>query len=218
MFTGIVEEIGTVVLFARKSHGAKISVALRKQFSDIKNGDSIAVNGVCLTICEISRNGFSADVSLETLKSSNLSELKIGQKVNVERAMMLSSRVGGHIITGHVDCVIELISKTSHGQAYEFVFSAPNVIKRYIVPKGSVSIDGVSLTVARLLRDGFSVMVVPYTARYTTLEQKQIGDKLNIEADVLSKYIEGLLSGEAQSQTEKMFMDAGILPIGIIDN
>lgn len=218
MFTGIIEEVGIVSSIVRKAHGANLSISLKKALNDLALGDSVAVNGVCLTVADISRNAFSANISEESLKVSNLSQLKSGQKVNIERALTLSTRVGGHIMTGHIDGIVELKGKIARDDGYEIIFSAPQKLRKYIIEKGSVGIDGISLTVSKVSNDGFSIMIVPFTARYTTLGQKQIGDKINFEADIISKYLEGLLQGEAPSATEKVFLNAGFLPIGITDN
>lgn len=218
MFTGIIEEIGTVSSFNRKSHGADITISLKKALSDLSLGDSIAVNGVCLTVSNLSRNSFSANISDESLRVSNLTILRVGQKVNLERALTLASRLGGHIMSGHIDGVVELRGKIAKDDGYELIFSIPNQLRKYIIEKGSVGLDGTSLTVSKISTDGFSVMIIPFTARYTTIGQKQLGDKINFEADILSKYLEGLLQGEAPSATEKVFLNAGFLPIGITDN
>lgn len=218
MFTGIIEEIGIVSSFTQKGKGARVSVALKRAFSDLKTGDSIAVNGVCLTVTEVARNGFSADISDESLKTTNLSHTKIGQKVNLERALSLSARLGGHIMSGHVDCMVELTGKIAKDDFYELLITVPKEMRKFLIQKGSIGLDGVSLTISHLTNDGFAVSLIPHTAQYTTLGQKQIRDKLNFEADVLSKYVERFFSGESMSQTEQVFMDAGFLPIGIINN
>src|SRR3989339_820316 len=204
MFTGIVEEIGVISSIVRKGVSCRFVISLKKQFKDILKGESIAVNGVCLTVVEIGRNGFAADISEETLKTSTLSRFKIGQKVNLERALALNSRLGGHMMTGHIDGVSEIVDKIARGNGYELFFKVPAKLNKHIVPKGSVALDGISLTVANIFKEGFSVMIIPHTAQYTTLSQNQIGDKVNLEVDILSKYIEGLLKGENESPTEKM--------------
>ena len=218
MFTGIIEEVGTVSLVVRKGNSSYVSITLKKALSDLAIGDSIAVNGVCLTVTDISRNSFSANISEQSLKVTTLAQLKVGQKVNLERALTLAGRLGGHIMTGHIDTVIELKGKIAREDGYELIFSAPEKIRKYIIDKGAVGLDGISLTVAKVNLDGFSVMLIPHSTRFTTLGQKQIGDKINFEADIISKYLEGLLQGDAPTPTEKVFLNAGFLPIGITDN
>ncbi|MBI5700726.1 riboflavin synthase [Candidatus Saganbacteria bacterium] len=218
MFTGIIEEIGTVYLFVRKGNNASLSISQKRPFSDIEIGNSIAVNGVCLTVASINRNALTFDVSEESLRISNIYSLKIGSKVNLERALTLSTRIGGHIMTGHIDGIVEMKGKIAKDDGYEILFKTPDNLRKYIIEKGSVGLDGVSLTVAKLTQDGFMATIIPHTTKTTTLGQKQIGDKLNFEADVLAKYLEGLLHNDAPNQTEKVFLNAGFLPIGIIDN
>ncbi len=218
MFTGIIEEIGTVVMFVRRPHSANLSISLKRSFNDVELGHSISVNGVCLTVTEISRNILSFNVSDESLHVSTLSQLKVGQKVNLERALTLAGRLGGHMMTGHIDGQIELKGKIARDEGYELMFSVPSNLRKYIIEKGSVGLDGVSLTVAKINSDGFSVMIIPHTAKHSSLVQKQIGDKINFEADIISKYLEGLLDGDAPTSTEKVFLNAGFLPIGITDN
>jgi len=218
MFTGIIEEIGSVSSVTRKGKGMSISITLKRAFKDIQKGDSIAVNGVCLTVTSLSRNSFSADVSEETSKVSSFSDIKVGQKVNLERALSISKRLGGHIMSGHIDSVITLKGKIARDEGYEFLFKVPPSFKKYIVTKGSVGIDGISLTVSSLTNDGFAVVVIPHTASSTTLLSKQIGEKLNLEVDILSKYVESLLAGDPMTNTEKVLFNSGFLPIGIMEN
>lgn len=218
MFTGIIEELGTITDLTRRGRSAKATISMKRIFPDLATGDSVAVNGVCLTVTDISRNTFSADISEETVDTTNLQYLKVGERVNLERALSLVQRIGGHLVTGHVDGIVELRSKIAKGEYYELSFAVPHDLRRYIVEKGSVSLDGMSLTVANITRDGFSVMIIPQTIKSSTIGSRQIGDRINLEVDILSKYVEGLLRVEAASPTEKVFLSSGILPIGIIDN
>ena len=181
-------------------------------------GDSIAVNGVCLTIIDISRNTFTATVSKETLKTTNFSRCKVGQKVNLERALSFNGRLSGHIVLGHVDGIVKIVEKRVNEKGYELFFHLPKGLEQYVVLKGSVTLDGVSLTVANLYKDGFSVFLIPHSAQNTNLVGRQIGDEVNIEVDIIAKYLEGLLKGTPVTSTEQVFIDSGILPMGIVDN
>lgn len=218
MFTGIIEEIGVVTSISYKGRSAAVLISTKRPFNDLSVGDSISVDGVCLTVTNVGRNSFYADISSKTFEASTLSQLKIGQKINLERALLMGGRLGGHVLTGHVDGVIKLESKKIRDNACELLFSVSQELRRYIVNKGAVAINGVSLTVSSLHKEGFSVIIIPHTAKTTNLFQKQIGEKLNIEVDILAKYIENLLQIDSQTPTEKMFIDSGFLPIGIVDN
>jgi riboflavin synthase len=218
MFTGIVEQVGIVVSFIRGSQTAKLAVSAAKIFDDVKTGDSISINGVCLTVTAVRRSFAEFDISSETLKRSGLSELKIGEKVNLERALPLSGRLGGHLVSGHIDGVGEIKSKVVSGEGFDLYLSIPSEILRYLVPQGSIAIDGVSLTVADF-RDGLlRVSVIPQTVRSTTLSLKNVGEKINVEVDLISKYIERHLKGEPKGISEEVMMRMGILPMGWTDN
>jgi len=218
MFTGLVEEIGVVSAVIRSPKSLRLTIYAKKILNDTQIGDSISVNGVCLTVTETGRNHISVDAVEETLDHSSLAKIKIGDKVNLERAMMLTSRLGGHLITGHIDGVAEIRGKIIRDQGFELILSVPKDLQRYLVTKGSIGIDGVSLTVARITAEGVHVAIIPLTAQNTVLGAKNIGEKVNIEVDILSKYLEGLLQGEAPGQSEKMMLSAGFMPLGIWDN
>lgn len=194
MFTGIIEEIGTISAVRRNSLEAKLTISAEKIFSDLKTGDSVAVNGVCLTASEISGNTFTADVMNETFHRSSLSELKSGSPVNLERAMASDGRFGGHIVAGHVDGTGIITDIRKDNNAVWYTISADSSIMKYIIEKGSVAIDGISLTVAEVLKDSFSVSVIPHTAKETILSQKKPGDTVNLENDLVGKYVEKLLN------------------------
>ncbi len=189
MFTGIVEEIGTV----KSINSNFISISASKIFDDIKLGDSIAVNGVCLTVTRFDKNTFDADVSNETLRRTNFGQLKSGSKVNLERAMPINGRFGGHIVSGHIDDtgIIKSIKKDNGFLTLEI--SAKENIMRYIIEKGSVTIDGISLTIANLYDKSFDIAVIIHTIKETILQYKREGDIVNIENDVIGKYVERLL-------------------------
>lgn len=198
MFTGIIEEIGSVVAIRHGLHSAVLTVQANKILTDIHLGDSIAVNGVCLTVTQYTTTDFSADVMHETLTRSSMGKLKIGSQVNLERAMAANGRFGGHIVSGHIDGigVITRIARDDTAIWYT-IKAAPNLL-RYIVEKGSISIDGISLTVASITQHDFSVSIIPHTAVQTTLSCKTTGDVVNLENDCIGKYVEKLLTHPAE--------------------
>ncbi|MCG5452483.1 MULTISPECIES: riboflavin synthase [Micromonospora] len=194
MFTGIIEELGEIVR-VEPTAGDSALVGVRGPLvtSDARHGDSIAVNGVCLTVVEVADGVFTADVMGETLRRSALGALRPGDPVNLERAAALGSRLGGHLVQGHVDGVGELISREPAEQWETVRFRLPAALSRYVVEKGSITIDGVSLTVAAVGADEFAVGLIPTTLKLTTLGAKGVGDPVNLEVDVLAKYVERLL-------------------------
>ena len=214
----MIEQMGVVAGLIHSAQSAKLAVSASKIFDDIKVSESVAVNGVCLTVTH-ARKGFAEfDLSSETLKRSSLGELRIGDKVNVERALMLSARLGGHMVTGHIDGMGEVKSKIISGDGMDLYLSIPSEILRYLVPKGSIAVDGISLTVADF-RDGLlRIAVIPQTLKSTTLGDINVGDKVNVEVDLLSKYIEKHLGVGPKTVTEETMMRVGFLPMGWIDN
>ena len=197
MFTGIVEEIGVVRGVVSGSEWGSISIGARRVLEGTRRGDSIAVNGVCLTVTTLSREGFTADVMAETLRRSNLGALKAGEAVNLERAMAADGRFGGHIVSGHVDNFGEIVDTSQEGSAFWLTLSAPPDLLELVVEKGSITLDGVSLTVAARTENTFSVSLIPTTQMDTTLLRKRPGDKINLEADVIGKYVRALLHKSA---------------------
>lgn len=193
MFTGIVEEIGTVKKIAR-GQKAYLEIQADKIFSDIHIGDSIAVNGVCLTVTSFSGKVFTADVMNETFSRSSLGSLKAGSHVNLERAMSANGRFGGHIVSGHIDGTGKITNIKKDGNAVWYKISADENIIKYTVEKGSIAIDGISLTVARVEKDNFSVSIIPHTSEETILSEKQLGDTVNLENDIIGKYVERFLN------------------------
>jgi riboflavin synthase len=193
VFTGIIEEMGTVKLISVRSESAKIQVAARKILADIRLGDSIAVNGVCLTVTSFSPQGFTADVMPETLRKTSLFELRPGQQVNLERALALGGRLGGHLVSGHIDGIGRLRDRRTEENAVVLWISAPPEILRFIVLKGSIAVDGVSLTVADVGHDAFAVSLIPLTAEQTTLGSRLPGEPVNLENDLIGKYVERFL-------------------------
>lgn len=194
MFTGIIEETGTLGGVRKGQHSAVLRISARKVLEDVKIGDSIAVNGVCLTVTAFDASGFSADVMHETLNRSSLGSLKPGSRVNLERAMAAGGRFGGHIVAGHVDGTGTVREIRKDDNAVWYTIQAEASVLRYIVEKGSVAIDGISLTVARVDSGAFSVSVIPHTAAATTLSDRKKGDLVNLENDIIGKYVERLLT------------------------
>lgn len=195
MFTGIIEEIGTIRRLNRIGDSAAIQVACSIVLADCRPGDSIAVNGACLTVTAFDTASFTAEMSSETLRRTTLGSLNPGGAVNLERALRLSDRLGGHLVTGHVDSVGTVKAISRQGAFVMLTFSAPEAVSRYLVEKGSVTVDGISLTVAQLTADGFTVAAIPHTLEITTLGRKQPGDTVNLEADIIGKYVEKLAAG-----------------------
>lgn len=193
MFTGIIEEVGTIKQIARGAHSATLTIRAQTVLEETKIGDSIAVNGICLTVTRLSPDGFSADVMHETLNRSALAQLSIGSAVNLERAMPANGRFGGHIVSGHVDGIGYIAQIRRDDTAIWYTIHADPTLLRYVVKKGSITIDGISLTVAALDRKGFSVSTIPHTVSQTNLQQRREGDAVNLETDVIGKYIERLL-------------------------
>ena len=201
MFTGIVEEVGRIITADRKGNSARLKIEAEKVLEDIKIGDSIAVNGICLTVTSFGKNYFTADVMHETLQRSSLGALSAGSAVNLERAMPANGRFGGHIVSGHIDGTGRIASTRRDDVAVWYDIEAPEAITRYVVEKGSIAIDGVSLTVARVSENGFSISMIPHTADVTALGRKRAGDIVNLECDIVGKYVEKLLSSGRASPT-----------------
>lgn len=198
MFTGIIEELGTVASVDVLPDSIRLAIKGKLVRQDLSQGESISVNGVCLTAAEITSDGFIADVMLETLNRSSLSGISEGESVNLERAMSGAGRFGGHVVQGHVDGVAEIISREPSANWEVVKVKIPAELSKYVVHKGSITFDGVSLTVNDISNDTVSLSLIPETLRLTTLGTKQVGDKLNVEADILAKHIEKLI--EARSQ------------------
>lgn len=195
MYTGIVEDLGNVAAIKPTPQGAVITVKTALPVSRIHIGDSIAFNGVCITIVSKSRGKLSADLSAETLRCSTLGSLKVGDPVNIERCLTLGKLINGHLVAGHVDGVARIVSVKPEGGSRLFTFEAPANETRYLVEKGSVTLDGISLTCFGIKGRQFSVEVIPHTLKVTTLGSKKAGDKVNFESDMLVKYVEKMLAG-----------------------
>ncbi|ELG2044909.1 riboflavin synthase [Vibrio fluvialis] len=203
MFTGIVEAVGTLTAITPKGEDITISVDAGKlDMGDVKLGDSIATNGVCLTVVEFNSHSYSADLSLETLKKSGFADYKVGDKVNLEKAMLPTTRFGGHIVSGHVDGVGEIVERNPVGRAIEFWVAIPAELSKYVAEKGSITVDGISLTVNDLRKNAFKLTIVPHTTQETTIDHFQVGRKVNLEVDVMARYLERLLNGGRYEQPE----------------
>lgn len=194
MFTGLIETPGIIKSLEKTSNGMKLSV-MPLSGIELRIGDSVSVNGVCLTATS-DKEVIMFDISPETVQSTNLGELKINEKVNLERALRLSDRLGGHMVTGHVDAVGLIRDRKEAGEYTFYTFGATKDILRYIVKKGSVAIDGISLTVTGLDRQSFSVAIIPHTMTATNIGEKRVGDKVNIEVDIIGKYVEKFIQRE----------------------
>ena len=206
MFTGIIEEMGNVKALRREAGAARLIISASTVLGSTALGDSICVNGVCLTVVDIGKSEFSADVANETLKVTDLGQLQVGQKVNLERALQLSSRIGGHLVTGHVDAVGRIREKRQEGNSWRVFIEAPETALHYIIKKGSVAVDGISLTVADVDIAGFSIAMIPHTAKLTTLGFKSAGDSVNLETDIIGKYVERLLSARVEGGLNLEFL------------
>jgi riboflavin synthase len=215
MFTGIIEEIGTVQSIQRGSKSAIITVKASEILEDIKNGDSINTNGACLTVTSFTSEEFTVNATAETIRRTNLNTLQIGSKVNLERALKMGDRLGGHLVSGHIDGTGNITQITKEDNAVWVTIKTSHDLLKYIIGKGSVALDGISLTVAQIIGETFQVSIIPYTGSETTLLSKQTGDIINIECDQVGKYIEKFMhySGdENKSAIDMQFLkDHGYL-------
>ncbi|MBR2490038.1 MAG: riboflavin synthase [Ruminiclostridium sp.] len=200
MFTGIVEEMGTIRSIRKGTHSAVLEIQAKVVLEDIHVGDSIAVNGVCLTATSFTPTTFTADVMHETLNRSSLAALRPGSRVNLERAMAANGRFGGHIVSGHVDGLGTVLSTQKDDNAIWYTIGASPEVLRYVVEKGSITIDGISLTVARVDSQSFAISAIPHTVAVTVLQDRKPGDKVNLETDIIGKYVEKLLQPQEVPQ------------------
>lgn len=207
MFTGIIEEIGRVEAIRRGARSAALVIQAGLLTADLAVGDSVAVNGVCLTATTVAAGGFTADAMPETLHRTALGSLTAGSRVNLERAATVGGRLGGHIVSGHIDGLAEITAIRRDDNALWYEFTAEPRLLRYIIEKGSVALDGVSLTVTQVTNQGFAVSLIPHTAANTTMRERRVGDKVNLECDIIGKYVERLLSPAPDGQAS-----AGITP------
>jgi riboflavin synthase len=194
MFTGLIEDTGRVASLQRRGEAGFLAVETALPTAEIAIGDSVAVNGACLTVTAISLHTLTFDVSPESLSRTTIGKLRSGSAVNLERALRLGDRLGGHIVSGHIDCAGQLIRAENRAGNHQLQFTLPPEHARYLVEKGSVTIDGISLTINAVSQDGFSVNIIPHTYSSTTLGQLKVGDRVNIETDIIGKYVERLTS------------------------
>lgn len=207
MFTGIIEDIGYVKRFTATSDGAKLEVRCSVELlNGTKLGDSICINGVCETVTAINPDGFCVDISAETLSVTNFNSLRQNDELNLERALALNSRLGGHIVSGHIDCKGVITSIEKHSDFYNLYIKVPQEFSKYIVYKGSVTVNGISLTVADVQNDIFKVAIIPHTYGNTNLKCLNIGDIVNIETDILARYVEKLLYSDNNKKESKIDM------------
>jgi riboflavin synthase len=211
MFTGLIIELGEVISLERRTESARLSVRGHEVMKDAALGDSISINGVCLTVVSIDKAVASFDVSHETLRSTNLGNLKKGDRVNLEPSLRPNSKLGGHFVTGHVDGVGRIRAKRPEGTAVRIEIESPGDVLKYLVGKGSVAIDGISLTVVDVLKDAFSVVIIPHTAALTTIGFKGVGETVNLEPDILAKYVAKFLQKDSDSSLLSALKNSGFI-------
>ncbi len=220
MFTGIIEAVGTIKAININAQGARLVISTNNlDMSDVKLGDSIATNGICLTVIDFDQHSYSADVSNETLTRTGFAHYNVGMQVNLEKAMLASTRFGGHMVSGHVDGMSEILSVTNNGNSIEYWLSMPSELAHYIAEKGSVTIDGTSLTVNALSDNQFRLTIVPHTVKETIFANYQVGTKVNLEVDLIARYLERLLTKENVEQmispqsnvTESLLQKSGFI-------
>ena len=211
MFTGLIQDLGKIQSLERRGEGVFLTVATGLTLSDMKIGDSIAVDGVCLTVVRLSNRTFTAEVSPETLDRTTLAKTSAGRPVNLEKSLRVSDFLGGHLVSGHVDGIGAVVSVLAEGNAWRYRFRVPPEIGRYLIEKGSVAVDGISLTVAEIEEPEFTVAVIPHTAQSTTLRMKKAGDPVNLEIDPIAKYVEKFLRQVGRPAAKGSRLDAGFL-------
>ena len=217
MFTGIIEEIGTVSRVTPGAASLQLAITCKKVLSDVNKGDSISVNGVCLTVSNFSGDHFTADVMPETVKATTLQELRAGSAVNLERAMAANGRFGGHFVSGHIDGTGKIISVRNVANAVYMEIAIDPDLLNYFIPKGSVTVDGTSLTVFDITDSGFIISLIPVTQKDSIIGQKRIGDKVNIECDMLAKYIERLLTKKEERPSGGSITMDTLIATGFLD-
>ncbi len=211
MFCGIVEEMGAVISMEKTLAGTRMTILASTVMGDLKIGDSVSVNGTCLTVVAKGERDFTVEISPETVSVTTLGQLAAGAPVNLERAMKLNERIGGHLVAGHVDGVGTIRSRHQEGNAIFFTIEASPDILRYCILKGSITVDGISLTINEVRDKGFSVAIIPHTANVTTLGLKQVNDSVNLESDLIGKYVERLLQERSQLPKSSIVIDKDYL-------
>lgn len=207
MFTGLIEDLGSLHDIRTGADQARITVATGLPMSELTLGESIAVNGVCLTVTSFGEGVFTADVSPETLDCTSLGRLSRGSRVNLERALRLSDRLGGHLVSGHVDGLARIVGLRLDGNAWRFTFQADAAVMNFLVAKGSVAIDGISLTVNEVTQNTFSLAIIPHTLSLTTLQDRKVGDEVNVEADLIGKYVARFLQNGVPDKPQGVTME-----------
>lgn len=217
MFTGIIEAVGEIVRLDSKGGDLQVRVKTGQlDLSDVKLGDSIATNGVCLTVTDLPGDGFVADVSLETVRRTSFKHLKVGSAINLEKALTPTTRLGGHLVSGHVDGVAEIMSRSDDARSIHLQVSIPDGLGKYIAEKGSICVDGISLTVNAIEPHCFHLNIVPHTALETTIDNWRTGSEVNIEVDVIARYLERLLAGQQQPATKSNIDEAFLAEHGFL--
>ncbi len=205
MFTGIIEEVGKLKSVKSTAGGLSIEVEAKKVLEDSKLGDSIAINGICLTITDLKSDSFDFDVSQETINRTNIKDLKVGSFVNLERALRPIDRMGGHIVQGHVDTVGKISAVIQKGEHWEFKITFPSEYRKYVIEKGSIAIDGISLTINEIVNNNISLNIIPHTIQNTNLQYRKIGDNVNIEFDIIGKYVLNIMKyGKNEGNLENL--------------
>ncbi|MED4584160.1 riboflavin synthase [Brevibacillus choshinensis] len=200
MFTGLIEEVGTLEAMTGSGQASRLVIRAARVLEGVKTGDSISVNGICLTVTSYTSRHFTVDVMPETLNKTSLRQLRQGERVNLERAMRLGDRFGGHIVSGHVDGTGTIVSRQPHANAVLFRIAVDLSLLKYVIPRGSICIDGISLTVVDVNENDFSVSIIPHTLAETSLQDRKVGDQVNLEADVIGKYVERLMGVRATNE------------------
>ncbi len=199
MFTGLIEEVGKVSDISVRNKGLRIKIEAKNIIVDVKEGDSIAINGACLTVISLYKDGFSFDVSEETLNRTNIKYLKIGHYVNLERALKVSDRLGGHILQGHIDTTSVITGLTPYGEHTILKIELPNEYRKFVIEKGSIAIDGISLTINKIENNEIFINIIPHTLKSTNLQYRKVGDTVNLEFDILGKYVLQYIEGLKKS-------------------
>jgi riboflavin synthase len=207
MFTGLIEDVGRVDKITKTGASARLDITTNFFLEEINIGDSVAVNGVCLTVVEKGASRLSFDVSPDTMDCTTFNRIKAGHPVNLERALRLGDRMGGHIVSGHVDCIATIVERRELSGNIVFSFRIPGKFAGYIIEKGSVTVEGISLTINTVSEEGFSVNIIPHTAGKTTLQYKKPGDEVNIESDIIGKYVERLLTVKKEAHDRGITME-----------
>lgn len=200
MFTGIIEEKGCIKGITNTANGAVVTIGCNKTLEDIKMGESISINGICSSVVAFDKNSFSVEYSLETINKTNFKDWKINTTVNLEKALKLNERINGHLVSGHIDSTAKLIKKENMGFSTKYIFEIDNKFSKYIIEKGSISINGISLTIATIKNNIFSVVIIPQTLKETNIDELKINDCVNIETDMFAKYTEKILTNQQNNE------------------